>query len=1494
MYIVFDTETTGKPISYSAPIQNTENWPRVVQIAWKLYDKDGVNLETHNYIIKPDGFTISEEVAKIHRITQERAEQEGIPLIDAINIFEESAKKARYLIAHNISFDEKVVGCELIRLNKRLFIYDCVLVDTMKTTIDFCAIKARRGGGYKYPSLSELYLKLFNELFSDAHDALVDVSALAKVFFELQRLGVLGYQDKGLQTDVSREVFSRVSLANSNEEHKEGEYKKLVNLCVHSFHSILEGAGSISNYVKKAKKTNQPAIAITDISTMSGTFELYEKCKANGIKSIIGCEFCVNEKIGIIENGRAQGESYRLKVYAKNDVGYKNMCKILYLANTDGFYQTGRIKPSWLFENKEGLMVTTSSLEGKVSLLLQKGKQSEAESYIKELVDELGMDNVYAEIQLSSDANQKTYNNFVISMADRYKIKIILTNNSFFVEKEDAEIQNVVQALKQKVALEDARLKDNADLFFYSSDDYFFMNIKNGFNYPDRFLEYCFKNSLTFAERCNFEFETGVEKYPRYEPTQDVIDYFGTSNPEEIIYKLAFAKLKQKLKFLDKRGIIKLDDEISKKYHDQLKYELDIIRDKKMLDYFLVNWEIIRDYRSKGYITGPARGSAAGCLLSYCLDITKIDPLRFGLYFERFLNPTRNNLVDIDTDFMKDTDQIMDDFLYKKYGKERVLNVGTFLTFNEKGCLKDVVRTIRGKEATSYGSSVAVVTDEMPNFEKDRIKLEDWLRDWPKDERCSDIARDFLNDPENKKILDITLKLQGQIRGIGQHAAGVVITPKKSWDVVPTNVVGKEETKSLVTAFQEADKSGKDLSTLGILKLDRLKLETLNVIKATVDLVKETKDKDITDDVDYVNLDDENLFKEVSLGMNHGIFQFESPGMNSLLKNVKVSNFNELTACNALYRPGPMKIGAHNEFIKNKFKPGEAKYVHESLREIFSDSNGVMIYQEQLMFIANKIGKMTLGDGDSLRRAMDRADKFIEKEVSGGKLTEEELNNKEYKLFQKYWNMFLDGAENNGFNKDEVNSLKAYLIKYLGYSFNKCLSKNHKVISKERGEINILDVKIGEEILGFNTKTKNDEFNKVKAIHKNGKKRVFNVIFDSGRIVESTLDHKFLTDSNDMLSLDDIYDFNVATKTIDSYDGITQMCEVGMVDTYDLEIDSEDHNFYANGVCVSNSHSVSYAYLAMQTLFLKHYYPTEFYTSLLNHAKTSGKPEEIKQWITSSIISAMARGITIKPPSRKSGWNWKMTGDNEISMGFSAIKGFGDIAYQELVSLLKDRGRKFEEISKYGFLELPLAKFSKATFEAALKAGVFDDWSPSREEMVDLFQKSKKANKKRSLTQMSLFGASYEPELKHNEVKFKPTQQRVKNEEFIEVCNFDLDYVERIFKIKDEIKKRSKVEVNGIGDFYAKGFYWFMLESKVVQKTKTGKKYLLLKVTDGISNTNLRIFGRDVNKVEPILENGSIYVGAFDKNEQGFLNFSKVKKNGDSDYGEIYVVKFEL
>jgi DNA polymerase-3 subunit alpha len=517
-----------------------------------------------------------------------------------------------------------------------------------------------------------------------------------------------------------------------------------------------------------------------------------------------------------------------------------------------------------------------------------------------------------------------------------------------------------------------------------------------------------------------------------------------------------------------------------------------------------------------------------------------------------------------------------------------------------------------------------------------------------------------------------------------------------------------------------------------------------------VDIVKRTKGVDITDKVDYVDLEDPNLFMELRLGLNHGIFQFESHGMNNLIRGIGVEKFEELVACNALYRPGPMGIGAHEEFITNKFNPEKIQLVHPALEPILRETNGVLVFQEQLMFIADKIGGMGLGKGDMLRRYMDKASKIIARHSAGEKLTEEEENNKNWKGFQQYWNMFLEGAAAQGYNTQEVDKIKDWVIQYLGYSFNK-------------------------------------------------------------------------------------------------------------------------------------SHSLSYSYLAMQTLYLKHYYPTEFYTALLNHPK-SGKKEKQQQWIGSAIASAMSKGIEIKMPSRKSGWRWTMTGEHEISMGFSGINGLGPIAYEEMLELIENIKVKegnpkktLETVSMSVFFRLPFSKFNKSAFTACLKAGVFDDWSESREQLIALKAKKKKKVDVHQTVLFDMNDPSFDIPVKKDENKYPPTTWAEKRHDFLEVCNFDLDKIKYIQEIKADVNARAKRDkpVETIINFDDNDYYIFVVESFKVSLTKTGKEYLTLRVGDGISFTTLRAFQPVATDLQPLLAANGIYVAEFIKNEKGYVNFKR-------------------
>ena len=1316
MYIVFDTETTGLPEDFSAPITDFDNWPRIVQIAWKVYDISGKELSSHNRIIKPDGFTIPQESIRVHRITNERANKEGISLQVALDEFVASIQSSKFLIAHNISFDDKVTACEFLRLGMKNYMREITHVCTMNSTVNFCRIQGKMG--LKPATLTELHEKLFETKFEDAHDALVDVEALAKCFFELKKLNVLSFDNYEISLLNSKKSEDLILEKWKPKQDEINQVSSMVNFGVHTYHSVLEGAGDAGEYVKEAKKHNHNSLVLTDLGTLSGSFAFYKKCKSEDIKPIIGCEFFLNDSIGQFEQ-KLQDKNAIQKIIIRDYQGFLNINRINYLSFQEGYYRVPRIKTEWIIENKEGLILTTSSKNGIISQYLQMGKYLDAENYLTKMLDEFGKRSYIAEISLEDNAIQRQYNSFIINMANKYGMALIISNEIYYPKKEDSVIQDVLQSINQKKSIKKSRTKENRDMYYLGVDDIFRMNKEFGFNYNENFIKSCFLTSEKISETCNFDFEIDVEKYPNYKPTEDVIKYFKTDKTEEIIHKLSHAKLNQKLKIYEKNGPIQINEERVKEYRERLDYELQVIKDKKMLDYFLVVWELIRYCGDNDIEVGPGRGSAAGSLLSWCLDITKIDPLRFDLYFERFLNPTRKGPPDIDIDFETGSDTKTDKFLYEKYGKDCVFPVITFSTFNEKGCMKDVAKAF-GQDA-GFESDVFAVTKEMPKtFMKYDGDLKDWLRDWPNDKECSTRVKDWILDPKNKQIIDTTLRLQGQVRNLGKHAAGIVITPSSAWNCMPINVV-----KGIrVSGFQESG-SGKDLSDLGILKLDRLNLTTLNVLKESINLVKEKRGIDISEQVKYVDLNNPDLFEELRGGNNQGIFQFESDGMSKMIKKMHTESFEEMVAANALYRPGPMGLKAHEEYIKNKKYPKEISLVHPCLEPLLKSTNGVLIFQEQLMFIAHELGGMSLGEGDNLRKVMDKASKIIKKNLSGEKLEEKEANDKSYKQYLVLWEKFKQGCKERGLKEGEVKKIEEWLIKYLGYSFNR-------------------------------------------------------------------------------------------------------------------------------------SHSVSYSYVAMQTLFMKKYYPTEFYTALLNNAKNDN------DWLSSAIMGAFLKGIKILPPSRKSKWEWTMLDEENILMGFSSINGMGEIAYDELQKV------DIENINKDEFFTHTFSKFNKANFESCLKAGVFDDWSKSREELKEL----RKMKMKKNTMQLDLFGQnSFDIVQESIKGKHEETTKEERYTQFISVCALDLELFNKISNIKQEFQAQYNFNIESVIDFEKQDRYYFFVLKNITQRiSKNGKNYWSLELGDGGSSVKMVVWEDAYDRIKDKMEVGGIYLTKFSK-DRGWLKF---------------------
>jgi len=844
-----------------------------------------------------------------------------------------------------------------------------------------------------------------------------------------------------------------------------------------------------------------------------------------------------------------------------------------------------------------------------------------------------------------------------------------------------------------------------------------------------------------------------------------------------------------------------------------------------------------------------------------------------------------NSPPDLDIDFESDTQDIIDGFLVKKYGASRTFHVCTLGTFNEKSCLKDVGRALLGRQSVERGSDIEQVNRDIDRQIKhlgDKFSLKEFFEEHSVNESCHPVTKNWLIDPENKKVMVQTLRLQGRVKQLGQHAAGVVITPTDSWNYIPTNVIA--ENGAVVSAFSEADGSFKHLSYLGILKLDTLKISAMNIISSCIKMVKDRSGKDITDDIVYVedHFEDPKLYDEIRLGLNHGIFQFESSGMNGLIRSIHIESFEELAAANALFRPGPMSIGADKEYIVNKFNSNEIKYVHPLLENVLKETNGVMIFQEQVQFLANEIAGFDLGKGDMLRRYMDKGKAFIAKVNLGGEITSEDKLKRgygDYLKFLGYWNEFMSNAKERGVDKDSLQMIQEYMLKYLGYSFNKCLSKN-SIVEKENGDkVGILDVKEGDLIRGYNPQKEEDEFVPVKDIHHNGIKKVYRIKTSSGNILECTMDHKIMTEKG-MMTLKEILERGEEIKIKSSaFEKIIEIEEIGEVETYDLEIDSEFHNFYANDICVSNSHSVAYAYIAMQTLYLKTYYPEEFYCSLLNNPKTSGALEKQKEWLTKAIASAMSKGVKVIPPSRKSDWDCVITRDKEITLGFSMVKGMGTKAYDELNSLLTMKQKKLESISMAAFFSLPFSNFNKTAFNACLKSGVFDDWSSSREYLLSLKTKTKKKIIPNQLLAFDLDAIEYGSKI--DSIKFPPTQDMQKVHDFEEVCGFDLSFINRVAKINEDIIKKAQDNnrhVDPITAFTDSGDYYFFLHDIRYLLTKKKAEYLELKVGDGVTTTKIRAFGKLAAKLKPELQKDAVYLSQFSQNDKGFLNFKKDAK----------------
>jgi DNA polymerase-3 subunit alpha len=753
---------------------------------------------------------------------------------------------------------------------------------------------------------------------------------------------------------------------------------EFIHLHLHTQYSLLDGACRIPELLNLAKQYKMDSLAITDHGSMFGAIDFYLEAQKAGIKPIIGCEVYIapgsrldKATIGIDE------ASYHFILLAKDETGYQNLIKLVSLGYLEGFYYRPRIDKEVLSQYQKGLIGFSSCLKGEIPLLLQQRRFNDALKTADDFLNILGKDNFYLEIQENLIPEQKIVNEGLIKISKELNIPLIATNDVHYLSKEDAASHEVLLCIQTQTTLNDPnRLRFQTDEFYFKSPQ----EMKELFkDVPEAIT-----NTLEVASRCNLELDFSKMHLPRYEPPE--------GKPKED-YLRELCELGLKEKFPQATPAIK----------ERLEHELKLIKDRGFVSYFLIVWDFIHYAKEKGIPVGPGRGSASGSLVSYLLGITDIDPLKYGLLFERFLNPERLGLPDIDIDFCYERRNEVIDYVTKKYGQGNVAQIITFGTMQARAVVRDVGR-VMGFAYADVDRIAKMITPD-PNITlKDALESETELRSL------------YKNDPQITKLIDTAMSLEGLNRHASTHAAGVVITDKPLDSYMPLF----ETQDGLITTGY----SMTVLEKIGLLKVDFLGLRTLTVIDETLKIIQKTQGKLI--DIENIPLDDRNTYKLFTTGETIGVFQVESSGMRDLLKKLEPDRFEDLIALLALYRPGPIGSGMLDDFMQRRHNRVPIKYHHPKLEAILKETYGIIVYQEQIMQIVSDLAGFSLAQADRLRRAMSK------------KIPE---------VMEQQRKNFVLGCAKNEISESVANRIFDLIEYFAGYGFNKSHSAAYALIS---------------------------------------------------------------------------------------------------------------------------------------------------------------------------------------------------------------------------------------------------------------------------------------------------------------------------------------------------------------------------------------------------------------------------------------------------------------
>ena len=1037
MFLIFDTETTGLPKNWKAPITDTSNWPRCIQIAWQLHDKYGNLKENKSFIIKPDGFDIPYESENIHGISTDLALAEGHDLINVLESFNAAISKSKFIVGHNINFDLNVIGCEFYRLNFESQINTVDVLDTCsEQTAELCKLPGGRGGKFKLPTLTELHEFLFDKKFKDAHNASADVEATSRCLLELIRienfnkdqiqLGENYFYEFKQANPNSIENFGikHLNLKKKSEKLKESliqnnfgvdevniidndlDKHNFCHLHNHTQFSMLQSTIKIRDLVDITYKNSMNAVAITDLGNMMGAFRFISEVKKvnqkieeenksldekkQHIKPIIGCVLNVCED-RLNKNYRDNG--YQMVFLAKNKKGYDNLSKLSSLGFTEGFYYVPRVDKELILKYKSDLIVLSGNLYGEIASKILKVGKAEAEQSLLWWKKNFN-DDFYIEINRHNQQDENAVNEVLLNFSKQYNIKLIATNSTYYLEKNEADAHDILLCVRDGEKLATPKGRGRGFRYGLSNDQYYF---KTSAEMKDLFsdIPQAIKNINDLVLKISpFDLNNEVQ-LPKFQIPKEFSNKSKNGSGEN-----------EYLKHLTFQGAKKRYGKVSNELRERIEFELETIKNTGYPGYFLIVEDFIKKAREMNVSVGPGRGSAAGSVVAYCLWITNIDPIKYDLLFERFLNPDRISMPDIDIDFDDVGRNKVINYVIEKYGENQVAQIITYGTMAAKSSIRDTARVLDLPlgDADRIAKLVPNMAKLSSIFETNHKELRNKFRADDLDKINQLLSISQADNLESETIKHARL-LEGTLRNTGIHACGVIITPDDIKNYVP--IATAKDSDLYVTQFDNAV-----VEQAGLLKMDFLGLKTLTLIKDTVKIVKAKYGIEL--DPDNFPIDDKKTFDLFKRGDTVGIFQYESPGMQKHLKDLKPTVFDDLIAMNALYRPGPMEYIP--SFIKRKH--GDEKIIYDlpEMEEILKDTYGITVYQEQVMLLSQKIGDFTKGEADILRKAMGK---------------------KQKEVLDKMKPKFLANSQKKGFKVDKVEKIWKDWEAFASYAFNK-------------------------------------------------------------------------------------------------------------------------------------------------------------------------------------------------------------------------------------------------------------------------------------------------------------------------------------------------------------------------------------------------------------------------------------------------------------------------